>query len=131
MSTTWKKANSLAEQGRITYRLVEFGPGIGNDNPILTHENYPFLLDAFPMLLALTLLNACHPGLVLRGPDSEFPCLTRAEKKALKQRKRDEKRRRKEEKKRGGRKDSEYVLTEDLRRTTTGSESEWERHHRV
>ena len=43
------------------------------------------MLDAFPMLLAVTLLNACHPGLVLRGPDSEFPRLSRAEKKALKQ----------------------------------------------
>ncbi|KND88821.1 hypothetical protein TOPH_06534, partial [Tolypocladium ophioglossoides CBS 100239] len=114
---------------RIIYRLVEFSPGTGSDNPILTHEIYPFLLDAFPMLLALVLLNACHPGLVLRGPHGEFPRLSRAEKKALKQQKQDERRRRREDKKRG-RKDSEYMLTEDLRRVTTGSEREWERQQR-
>ena len=110
---------------RIVYRLVEFSPGAGMDNPLLTSEMYPFMLDAFPMLVALVLLNAMHPGFVLRGPESEFPHLSRAEKK-------EDKRRRKEEKKRGksGRPSSEYALADDVRRGT-GSESEWERAQRV
>ncbi|OAQ87902.1 RTA1 domain-containingprotein [Purpureocillium lilacinum] len=117
---------------RIVYRLVEFSPGAGMDNPLLTSEIYPFMLDAFPMLVALVLLNAMHPGFVLRGPESEFPRLSRAEKKALKAQKKEDKRRRKEEKKRGksGRPSSEYALADDVRRGT-GSESEWERAQRV
>lgn len=51
------------------------------------------------MTLALMLLNLVHPGLVLRGPDSEFPKITRAEKRAIKKQKKDEKKKRKEEKK--------------------------------
>lgn len=77
---------------RIVFRLYEFSPGADISNPILTHEDYALCLDAFPMLLALVLLNAMHPGLVLRGPDSDFPRLSRKEKKALKQQKKDEKR---------------------------------------
>ncbi|CAM1511689.1 Fc.00g092020.m01.CDS01 [Cosmosporella sp. VM-42] len=95
---------------RIIYRLCEFGPGVNDDNPILTHEAYPFGLDAAPMLIALALLAAMHPGFVLRGPDSDFPRLTRAEKKALKQEKKDEKRRQKAAKK--ARKEGGYELEE-------------------
>ncbi|PNY26031.1 Uncharacterized protein TCAP_04034 [Tolypocladium capitatum] len=72
------------------------------------------------VLLALTLLNACHPGLVLRRPHSEFPRLSRAEKKAIRQQNEDDdddKRRREH--------------GEHVRRVTMGSESEWERHRRV
>jgi hypothetical protein len=76
-------------QVRIIFRLVEFGPGVSRDNPILTNENYVFGLDALPMVIALGLLNVLHPGLVLRGPDSEFPRLTRKEKRALKQEKKE------------------------------------------
>ena len=83
---------------RIVYRLVEFGPGINQSNPLLSHEIYPFMLDGFPMLLALTTLNVIHPGLVLRGPDADFPRLTRAEKKAKKQLKKDLKTQNKEAK---------------------------------
>lgn len=43
------------------------------------------------MFLALFILNIFHPGRVLVGPHSEFPRLTRAEKKRLKQEKRAEK----------------------------------------
>ncbi|GKT45369.1 putative lipoate-protein ligase A [Colletotrichum spaethianum] len=69
---------------RIIFRLVEFGPGANSDNPILTNENYAFGLDALPMVLALVLLNAMHPGIVLRGENSEFPRLSRKEKKQMK-----------------------------------------------
>lgn len=51
------------------------------------------------MLLALVLMNVVHPGLVLQGPDSDFPRLTRQEKKAAKQQKKAEKAQRKAEKK--------------------------------
>lgn len=85
---------------RIIFRLCEFAPGATIDNPILQNENYAFALDGFPMLLALLLLNASHPGTVLRGPDSEFPRLSRKEKKARKQEKKDEKRLAKEAKNR-------------------------------
>lgn len=84
---------------RIIFRLVEFGPGANDSNPILTHEGYAVGLDAVPMLLAAILLNAVHPGWVLRGPDSDFPRLTRAEKKAKKQEKKEAKKQAKEEKK--------------------------------
>ncbi|TQN68315.1 putative lipid transporter atnI, partial [Colletotrichum shisoi] len=69
---------------RIIFRLVEFGPGADIDNPILTNENYAFGLDALPIVLALVLLNAVHPGIVLRGENSEFPRPSRAEKKQAK-----------------------------------------------
>ncbi|WQF85688.1 Putative RTA-like protein [Colletotrichum destructivum] len=69
---------------RIIFRLVEFGPGADIDNPILTNENYAFGLDALPMVLALVLLNAVHPGIVLREENSEFPRPSRAEKKQAK-----------------------------------------------
>lgn len=55
------------------------------ENPILANENYAFGLDAQPMVLALVLLNIVHPGVVLRGENSEFPRLSRREKKQLKQ----------------------------------------------
>lgn len=54
-----------------------------------------------PMLLALALLNLVHPGLVLRGPDGEFPRVTRREKKAARQRAKEEKKRQKEARKAG------------------------------
>jgi len=51
------------------------------------------------MLLAALLLNIVHPGLVLKGPESEFPHLSRKEKKMLKQEKKAAKQQRKQEKK--------------------------------
>ncbi|KAK5987978.1 putative lipid transporter atnI [Cladobotryum mycophilum] len=100
---------------RIIYRLVEFGQGVDSNNPILSHEAYPFGLDASPMVLALTIMNLMHPGLVLRGPDSEFPKVSRAEKKAIKAAKKEEKKQRKAAKK--ARKTDQgggYVVTEDI-----------------
>jgi hypothetical protein len=68
-------ANFRVIQVRTVYRLIEFGPGLTADNPLVSNEVYPFALDALPMSLALTMLNAMHPGFVLRGTDSEFPSL--------------------------------------------------------
>lgn len=62
---------------------------------MLRNENYTFFLDGLPMFLALILLNALHPGRVLRGRDSEFPRLTREEKKGRKQEKKGRKRQKK------------------------------------
>ncbi|EWZ28215.1 hypothetical protein FOFC_18374 [Fusarium oxysporum] len=75
---------------RTVYRLIEFGPGLNADNPLLTKEIYPFALDALPMSLALTMLNAMHPGFVLRGTDREFPSLSRAETTAIQRQKKEE-----------------------------------------
>jgi hypothetical protein len=80
---------------RIVYRLVEFGPGVNAHNSLLIHEGYPLGLDATPILIALVLLNIMHPGFVLRGPESEFPKLSRKEKKALKEQKKQAKKARK------------------------------------
>ena len=68
------------------------------DNPLLTHEFYAYVLDALPMMLAALLLNIVHPGLVLKGPESEFPHVSRKEKKTLKQEKKAAKQQRKQEK---------------------------------
>ncbi|KAK0732323.1 RTA1 like protein-domain-containing protein [Lasiosphaeris hirsuta] len=58
---------------RVIFRLVEFGGGASESNPILTNEAYQLGLDAFPMFIALLILNTVHPGLVLKGPASSFP----------------------------------------------------------
>ena len=71
-------------QIRIVYRLIEFSRGTGSNNPIPYHEFYMYLLDALPMFLALLAMSIGHPGRTLVGPDSEFPHLTRKEKKAIK-----------------------------------------------
>lgn len=84
---------------RIIFRLVEFGPGADIDNPILANENFAFGLDALPMVLALVLLNVVHPGIVLRGENSDFPRLSRKEKKHLKREKKEAKQAAKAEKK--------------------------------
>ncbi|EFY92631.1 hypothetical protein J3459_020090 [Metarhizium acridum] len=83
-------------QMRIIFRLVEFGPGLNHYSPMLGNETYPFMLDAFPMLVAFVALSVMHPGYVLRGPDGDFPRLTRAEKKAIRQQKKEEEKRTKE-----------------------------------
>ena len=53
------------------------------------HEEYAYALDCFPMMVALLILAVFHPGRYLRGPDSEFPRLSRKEKKALKMEKKE------------------------------------------
>lgn len=78
-------------QIRIIFRLVEFSHGTGTNNPIPTHEVYMYCLDALPMALALYTMAISHPARTLVGPDSEFPKLTRAEKKQQKEAKKAEK----------------------------------------
>lgn len=80
----------------MAFRVAEFAPGINSSNILLTNEIFPFTLDALPMALALALLAIMHPGMVLTGPDSEFPKLTRAEKKELKRQKKERKQARKQ-----------------------------------
>lgn len=50
----------------------------------MTNEAYLLGLEATPMLIACLLLAVVHPGLLLQGKNSEFPKLTRTEKKANK-----------------------------------------------
>jgi hypothetical protein len=93
--------------------MAEFGGGIGPSNPVPSHEVYSYALDALPMMLALLLLAAVHPGRTLVGPDAEFPKKSRADKRADKA----EKRRRKEEDKRakGERKHEGEMRREEVR----------------
>ncbi|KAF5980302.1 phospholipid-translocating ATPase [Fusarium bulbicola] len=58
---------------RVIFRLVEFGGGANSNNVVLRHEEFQLYLDALPMLIALVLLNAVHPGQVLKGPGASFP----------------------------------------------------------
>ncbi|PWY74292.1 hypothetical protein BO70DRAFT_341099 [Aspergillus heteromorphus CBS 117.55] len=88
---------------RIIFRLCQYAQGTNPSNPVLTHEAYEYVFDAVPMFIALVLLNVIHPGRVLNGPESEFPRLSRREKKAIKQEKKRLKQERKAAKK-GGRK---------------------------
>lgn len=118
---------ALCLQVRVIFRLIEFGPGLNSYNAMLTNELFPFMLDALPMLLAFVALNIMHPGYILKGPDGEFPKLTRAEKKAIKEKKKQEKAERKAAKKGGAM--GKYMRTEDIAldersRGTTDSESE-------
>lgn len=69
---------------RIIYRLIEYSRGTNPSNPLPFHEAYTYALDGLPMFLAIFILNVMHPGRVLTGPDSEFPKLSRQEKKLLK-----------------------------------------------
>ncbi|KAK7732986.1 hypothetical protein SLS57_000930 [Botryosphaeria dothidea] len=69
---------------RIIYRICEFAGGVKPSNPIPFHEAYSYSLDAFPMMVAILVLAVFHPGRSLVGPESEFPRLSRKEKKALK-----------------------------------------------
>lgn len=87
------------------------------DNPIISNETYSFVLDGLPMFMALLLLNAVHPGTVLRGAESEFPRPTRKERKAAKRQKKEMKRAEKERKK-GGEARSPYIDQDSLERGT-------------
>lgn len=88
---------------RIFFRLAEFSAGTDISNPLPYHEGYALGLDAVPMTLAILILAVIHPGLALRGPESEFP--SRKERKAEKKKIKAEKKALKAEKKmakRGG-----------------------------
>ncbi|PYH46498.1 RTA1 domain-containing protein [Aspergillus saccharolyticus JOP 1030-1] len=72
---------------RIVFRLAQYAQGTDPNNPVLTHEWYEYVWDALPMFFALVILNVMHPGRVLQGPDSEFPRVSRREKKRAKREK--------------------------------------------
>ena len=77
---------------RIFFRLAEFSAGADPKSSKLPFiEGYALGLDAFPMFFALFLLVVIHPGMVLKGPASEFP--SRKEKKAAKKANKEEKKR--------------------------------------
>ncbi|SCN68108.1 related to RTA1-involved in 7-aminocholesterol resistance [Fusarium fujikuroi] len=60
---------------RIIYRLIEFSGGMGQDNALVTHEVYFYILEAAPMFLALLAFNVVHPGRIMTGPNSDMPGL--------------------------------------------------------
>ena len=74
----------MAIKLRIIYRLIEYASGNGPNNPLPYHEAYFYCLDATPMFLAALIMCISHPGHFLKGPNSEFPKLSRKEKKAAK-----------------------------------------------
>lgn len=80
---------------RICFRLAEFADGTEMNNKLVTSEYYVLMLDALPMFLALLLLLIVHPGMVLVGPESEFPRYSRKEKKEMKRQAKEEKKQRK------------------------------------
>jgi len=80
--TTWLALSLIIL--RNLYRLIEYAIGGVNGNTITNHEWFMYVFDAVPMLAALIVLAAYHPGLVLQGQRSDFS----AEDKLKKQQKR-------------------------------------------
>ncbi|KAK1141048.1 hypothetical protein N8T08_009621 [Aspergillus melleus] len=103
---------------RIVFRLAQYADGTNPKNPVLTHEWYEYVWDALPMFIAIGLLNIFHPGRVLQGPDSEFPKLSRKEKKQMKRDKKEAKKALKKSKTKG--KLEGDVEFEQLRRQEEG-----------
>jgi hypothetical protein len=64
---------------RIIFRLIEYSGGLKSSIP--NHEAFQYSLDSLPMLVALFLFNAVHPGQVMRGKEGDIP--RRKERKAL------------------------------------------------
>ncbi len=62
-------------QLRIVYRIIEFSGGFGNKltAEIVTHEAYQYGFDTLPMFLAIIIFHILHPGVVLEGPESQWP----------------------------------------------------------
>jgi hypothetical protein len=85
---------------RIVFRLAEYSGGVDPaKNKLPFKEGYQYGLDAVPMSVALLILAVVHPGLALKGPESEFP--SRKEKKAEKKAVKEEKKRVKQARKMG------------------------------
>ncbi|TGO23065.1 hypothetical protein BPAE_0145g00140 [Botrytis paeoniae] len=109
---------------RIIYRLVEFSAGLDpSKNSIPYHEWYFMVLDASPMLIAIALMNVVHPGRILVGEGSEFPRLSRREKKEMKRLQKLEREAAKNEKKaiKMGKKDAViYISLDDPTSTPPG-----------
>ncbi|KAJ5928913.1 hypothetical protein N7466_007869 [Penicillium verhagenii] len=64
---------------RIVFRLSEYSQGLDSRLPL--HEAYQYCLDSLPMLLALVMVNAVHPGRIMPGKDADIP--SRKERKKL------------------------------------------------
>ncbi|KAL4744507.1 hypothetical protein BDW72DRAFT_188365 [Aspergillus terricola var. indicus] len=84
---------------RIIFRLAQYADGTNIDNPALRNEWFEYVWDAAPIFICLAILNVAHPGRVLVGPDSEFPRVSRKEKKQRKKEKKEAKIAEKEAKK--------------------------------
>ena len=72
--------------------MIEFSAGV--DSSVTEHEWYTYVFDATPMLTALVVFNVLHPGMTLRGSNSDFS----EENKAIKQAKKMAKTEKKEQK---------------------------------
>ncbi|PGG96137.1 hypothetical protein GX51_07974 [Blastomyces parvus] len=79
---------------RIIYRLVEYSSGV--ETGLATSETAFYCLEAVPMFFGFVLFNVVHPGIVLVGPESEFP---KKDKKKLKEEKKQKKQDKKDAKK--------------------------------
>ncbi|KEF53084.1 uncharacterized protein A1O9_10992 [Exophiala aquamarina CBS 119918] len=58
---------------RIVYRLVEFSGGINQGNALTAKEIYFYVLEAAPMLIALSSFALFHPARFMNGPGSDMP----------------------------------------------------------
>ncbi|KAI4147707.1 MAG: hypothetical protein L6R39_003031 [Caloplaca ligustica] len=56
---------------RIIFRLIEYAQGL--DSSIPNHEAYQYIFDTVPMLIALVVYNAVHPGRIMPGKEGDFP----------------------------------------------------------
>ena len=63
----------VAISTRIIFRLIEFSSGLDSNNKIIYNEWYIYVFDAAPMIIAIAIWNAFHPGTRLQGPDAHFP----------------------------------------------------------
>jgi hypothetical protein len=104
----------IMKKWRICFRIVEFSAGSKTplNNQIEQNEWYVYVFDMAPMFLALLVFHIYHPGKVLVGPDSEYPKVTKEEKRLRKEQKRavkQEKKRAKSEKRIGNSDVSELV----------------------
>jgi len=76
---------------RILYRLIEFSGGIEEGNALTTKEIYFYVLEAAPMLVALSTFILFHPGKFMNGPGSDMPGVFTLLKSKLRGWKREEK----------------------------------------
>ncbi|KAK6076447.1 RTA1 domain-containing protein [Seiridium cupressi] len=105
---------------RIIYRISEFAGGITPSNPVPFHEEYSYVLDCFPMMLALLILAVWHPGRFLVGSASEFPKVSKSEKKQAKAERKAAKKSRKHSK--GGKADIPGHITDEYEINDYGSD---------
>ncbi|KAB8293843.1 hypothetical protein EYC80_009324 [Monilinia laxa] len=110
---------------RIIYRLVEFSAGLDpRKYPTPYDELYLMVLDALPMLIAVGLMNIVHPGRILIGAreGSEFPRISRGEKKEMNRLQKLEKKATKEKKQsmKTGKKEGVYIGLDEPTSTPPG-----------